>query len=113
MIKTILAITAMISLASLALAERPAPISRPGAQAALAAMTSAKRAYLKEKKGKSCNECHTKLAPSYELKSDALAQFRAVGGRQACGWWCISDYDCEPIGCNACWGGQCRYIKPF
>jgi hypothetical protein len=35
----------------------------------------------KEKKIKSCNQCHTKLAPKYELKPDALAQFQKLGGK--------------------------------
>jgi hypothetical protein len=35
----------------------------------------------KEKKIKSCNQCHTKLAPNYELKKDALEQFAKLGGK--------------------------------
>ena len=35
----------------------------------------------KDKKLKSCNQCHTKLAPSYELKPDGLKQFRDLGGK--------------------------------
>lgn len=35
----------------------------------------------KEKKIKSCNQCHTKLAPSYELKADGLAQYKKLGGK--------------------------------
>jgi len=30
---------------------------------------------------KSCNQCHTKLAPSYELKADAYDQFVKLGGK--------------------------------
>ena len=35
----------------------------------------------KEKGIKSCNQCHTKLAPSYELKADAFDQFVKLGGK--------------------------------
>jgi hypothetical protein len=35
----------------------------------------------KEKKIKSCNQCHTKLAPTYELKKDGLEQFKKLGGK--------------------------------
>jgi hypothetical protein len=39
------------------------------------------KAFMKEKKIKSCNQCHTKLAPKYELKADALEQFKKLGGK--------------------------------
>lgn len=39
------------------------------------------KAWNKEKAVKSCNQCHTKLAPSYELKPDGLAQFKKLGGK--------------------------------
>jgi hypothetical protein len=29
----------------------------------------------------SCNKCHSKLAPSYELKADGLEQFQKLGGK--------------------------------
>jgi hypothetical protein len=35
----------------------------------------------KEKKIKSCNQCHTNLAPKYELKKDAYEQFTKLGGK--------------------------------
>ena len=35
----------------------------------------------KEKKIKSCNQCHSKLAPNYELKKDGLEQFKKLGGK--------------------------------
>jgi NAD-dependent SIR2 family protein deacetylase len=41
----------------------------------------AMKAFMKEKKIKSCNQCHSKLAPKYELKADALDQFKKVGGK--------------------------------
>ena len=39
------------------------------------------KAFMKEKKIKSCNQCHAKLAPKYELKADALDQFKKLGGK--------------------------------
>lgn len=39
------------------------------------------KAWNKEKKIKSCNQCHTKLAPNYELKKDAYEQFKKLGGK--------------------------------
>jgi len=39
------------------------------------------KAFMKEKKIKSCNQCHSKLAPKYELKTDALDQFKKAGGK--------------------------------
>src|SRR5262245_44276525 len=39
------------------------------------------KAFAKTAKIKSCNQCHTKLAPSYELKADALEQFKKAGGK--------------------------------
>ncbi|HEX2686913.1 MAG TPA: hypothetical protein VHN14_09855 [Kofleriaceae bacterium] len=41
----------------------------------------AMKAFMKDKKIKSCNECHEKLAPKYELKSDGLAKFQKLGGK--------------------------------
>jgi len=48
-----------------------------GQDAAKAAM----KAWNKDKKIKSCNQCHTKLAPSYDLKADAVQQFAKLGGQ--------------------------------
>jgi NAD(P)H-nitrite reductase large subunit len=39
------------------------------------------KAFMKDKKIKSCNQCHTKLAPKYELKADGLDQFTKAGGK--------------------------------
>jgi hypothetical protein len=39
------------------------------------------KAWNKEKKIKSCNQCHTKLAPKYELKKDGLEQYKKLGGK--------------------------------
>lgn len=41
----------------------------------------AMKAWAKEKKIKSCNQCHSKLAPSYDLKKDGLDQFKKLGGK--------------------------------
>jgi hypothetical protein len=42
---------------------------------------NAMKAFMKEKKIKSCNQCHSKLAPKYDLKTDALEQFQKAGGK--------------------------------
>jgi hypothetical protein len=39
------------------------------------------QAWNKEKGIKSCNDCHTKLAPKYEQKKDALDRFKKLGGK--------------------------------
>jgi len=39
------------------------------------------KAWNKEKKIKSCNQCHSKLAPNYELKKDGVEQFQKLGGK--------------------------------
>jgi NAD-dependent SIR2 family protein deacetylase len=41
----------------------------------------AMKAFMKDAKIKSCNQCHSKLAPKYELKTDALDQFKKAGGK--------------------------------
>ena len=37
--------------------------------------------FAKDNKIKSCNQCHAKLAPKYELKADGLEQFTKIGGK--------------------------------
>lgn len=37
--------------------------------------------FMKDAKLKSCNACHQKLAPKYELKKDGLQQFQKLGGK--------------------------------
>ncbi len=44
------------------------------------AAKDAMKAFMKDKKIKDCKQCHTKLAPSYELKADGLEQFKKAGG---------------------------------
>jgi len=45
------------------------------------AAKDAMKAFNKEKGINSCNKCHTKLAPAYELKTDAFDQFKKLGGK--------------------------------
>ena len=45
------------------------------------AAKDAMKAWNSEKKIKSCNQCHSKLAPNYELKADAYDQFQKLGGK--------------------------------
>ena len=40
------------------------------------AAKDAMKKFMKEAKLKSCNACHSKLAPNYELKKDGLDQFK-------------------------------------
>lgn len=54
-----------------------AACAKGGQKAAKEAM----KAWNKEKKIKTCNQCHTKLAPKYELKKDAYEQFKKLGGK--------------------------------
>jgi hypothetical protein len=42
---------------------------------------TAMKAFMKDKKIKSCNQCHSKLAPSYDLKPDGLDQYTKAGGK--------------------------------
>lgn len=39
------------------------------------------KSFMKQKKIKSCNQCHSKLAPKYDLKPDGLDQFTKAGGK--------------------------------
>lgn len=41
----------------------------------------AMKKFMKDAKVKSCNQCHAKLAPQYELKKDGLEQFIKLGGK--------------------------------
>ena len=45
------------------------------------AAKDAMKKFMKDAKIKTCNACHTKLAPKYELKADALDQFKKAGGK--------------------------------
>lgn len=39
------------------------------------------KAFNKEKGITSCNKCHSKLAPSYDLKPDGFDQYSKLGGK--------------------------------
>ncbi len=39
------------------------------------------KTFQKEHKLESCNSCHKKLAPNYELKEDAFEKFTKAGGK--------------------------------
>ena len=45
------------------------------------AAKDAMKKFMKDAKIKSCNACHTKLAPKYELKADGFDQFKKAGGK--------------------------------
>ena len=45
------------------------------------AAKDAMKAFVKDKHIASCNQCHAKLVPNYELKPDGLDQFQKAGGR--------------------------------
>ena len=45
------------------------------------AAKDAMKAFNKKNNINSCNKCHTKLAPSYDLKADGLDQFKKLGGK--------------------------------
>jgi len=45
------------------------------------AAKDAMKKFMKDAKIKSCNQCHTKLQPSYDLKKDAVDQFKKAGGQ--------------------------------
>ena len=44
------------------------------------AAKDAMKKFMKDAKIKSCNQCHSKLAPKYELKKDGVEQFQKAGG---------------------------------
>jgi hypothetical protein len=37
--------------------------------------------FMKEKKLKNCQECHSSLAPEYKLKEDGLKKYKELGGK--------------------------------
>ena len=45
------------------------------------AAKDAMKAFMKKAGIKSCNQCHSKLSPSYDLKPDAYDQFKKAGGK--------------------------------
>ena len=56
-------------------------IARDACKTNQAAAKDAMKKFMKDASIKSCNQCHTKLAPSYELKADGLEQFKKAGGK--------------------------------
>jgi hypothetical protein len=44
------------------------------------AAKDAMKKFMKDAKIKTCNACHSKLAPKYELKKDGVEQFKKAGG---------------------------------
>ncbi len=45
------------------------------------AAKDAMKKFMKDAKIKTCNVCHSKLAPNYELKNDAFDRFKKAGGK--------------------------------
>lgn len=45
------------------------------------AAKDAMKKFMKKAGIKSCNQCHSKLAPTYDLKPDAYDQFKKAGGK--------------------------------
>jgi hypothetical protein len=64
---------------------RDACVGKPGAPGSQKAAKDAMKAFLKEHKkdkaGLDCTTCHSKLAPDYPLKPDALDTFKSLGGK--------------------------------
>src|SRR5438270_475861 len=85
------AITLAAFTSSPAMADDPTPCVRKEFKTEMAKNACAKggqpaakdamKAFNKEKKISSCNKCHSKLAPTYELKPDGLKQFQDLGGK--------------------------------
>ena len=88
---SIITIVATIALASRTPADAASPCHRTAFKTALVKEACAKggqaeakavmKKFMKEKKIKSCNKCHSKLAPTYDLKSDGLKQYQQLGGK--------------------------------
>ena len=45
------------------------------------AAKDAMKKFMKDAEIKSCNQCHSKLAPTYDLKNDGFDQFAKAGGK--------------------------------
>jgi hypothetical protein len=89
---SIAAIVGAITIASFtASADAPAPCVRTDFKTDLVkqacasggqpAAKDAMKKWNKDHNITSCNKCHSKLAPTYELKSDGLDQFQKLGGK--------------------------------
>jgi hypothetical protein len=84
------AIVLAIGFATVSSADTPEPCKRKDFKTELvrdacktsqAAAKDAMKKFMKDAKIKSCNACHSKLAPTYELKTDALDQYKKAGGK--------------------------------
>lgn len=88
---SLVTIVASLGLASLGEAADPTPCVTKTFKTELAKTACAKggqpaakkamQKFMKDAKIKSCNACHTKLAPKYELKKDGFEQFKKAGGK--------------------------------
>jgi hypothetical protein len=56
-------------------------IKQACAKGGQAEANAAMKAFMKEEKIKSCNQCHASLAPKYSLKANGLQQFQRAGGK--------------------------------
>jgi hypothetical protein len=91
-IASLVAIVGGLSLATLtASADSPAPCVRKDFKTDLVkqactaggqpAAKDAMKKWNKDHNITSCNKCHSKLAPNYELKTDGFDQFTKLGGK--------------------------------
>ena len=90
---TVAAVVAALSLATLAPAgagaENPCNkkefktelVKNACAKGGQAEAKAVMKQFMKDNKLKSCNQCHSKLAPTYDLKADGLEQFKKLGGK--------------------------------
>jgi hypothetical protein len=88
---SIAVIIGALSIASLTASADPTPCVRKDFKTDLvkqacssggqAAAKDAMKKWNKDHNITSCNKCHSKLAPSYDLKSDGLDQFQKLGGK--------------------------------
>ncbi len=61
--------------------EQKTEMMKEACQKGQGAAKDAMKAFMKKAGIKSCNACHSKLAPSYDLKPDAYDQFKKAGGK--------------------------------
>jgi hypothetical protein len=84
-ILTIAAVIGMVTVADAAdackHAEFKTELVRDACKNGQASAKDAMKKFMKDAKIKSCNQCHTSLAPKYDLKKDAYDQFQKAGGK--------------------------------
>jgi hypothetical protein len=61
--------------------EQKTEMMKQACQKGQGAAKDAMKAFMKKAGIKSCNQCHSKLAPTYDLKKDAYDQFHKAGGK--------------------------------